>query len=345
MKYKESQNVGNKYRITYREDINSFISRLCEQKKEESVKNAARFLTSHAEMRASLEKALGWPLTEYDGEDVQVTKEKVAEENGITLYRMTFHVFSKIRFYGLLFRHNGNGKRPLVISQHGGLGTPELCSSLLETGSANYNDMSERILSLGADVFAPQMLIWDPKQYDESVETINRKEIDLQLKQCGSSVAALEIYCLRKCLDYFCKMPSVDVDKIGMVVLSYGGFYTLYTAALDTRIKAALSCSFFNDRGEYPRSDWVWNPGKDFFFDPEVAMLVYPRALCIAVGENDELFNIDSANNEIERLEKMSDLAYKSTDWLKIFRFNGTHEFITTNDALEWFKIKLRTGC
>lgn len=52
-------------------------------------------------------------------------------------------------------------------------------------------------------------------------------------------------------------MPTVDSNKTGMVGLSYVGFYTLYIAALDTRIKAAVSCSFFNDRDRYPWSDLV----------------------------------------------------------------------------------------
>ncbi|WP_438983966.1 hypothetical protein [Vulcanococcus sp.] len=33
-----------------------------------------------------------------------------------------------------------------------------------------------------------------------------------------------------------------------MMGFSYGGFYTLYTSALDQRIKAAVVSGFFNDR-------------------------------------------------------------------------------------------------
>lgn len=339
--YTEEENAGNKYRIAYRNDINNFISELRRRKIDESVQNAERFLNNRDKERALLAGALGWPLTEYNNGEIEMTRKKIANENGVTVFRVVFRVFTGIRYYGLLFQHNENGKKPLVICQHGGEGTPELCSSLLESGSSNYNDMTQRILSLGIDVFAPQMLIWDPKRFDEKTDNLKRNELDLQLKQCGSSIAALEIYCLRKSLDYLCNMPTVDPERIGMVGLSYGGFYTLYMAALDTRIKAAISCSFFNDRSMYPWSDWVWNPGKAFFFDPEVAMLVYPRAICIAVGENDKLFDIKSAEGEIERLKKMSYAAYKSVDWFNIAKFNGEHEFITADDALQWFKDRL----
>lgn len=339
--YTEEENVGNKYRIDYRNDINNFISELRRRRIEESVQNAGRFLNNRDEERALLAKALGWPLNDNNigAPKVQITK--VTEETGVCIYRTVFEILN-IRYYGLLFLQGTDKKRPLVICQHGGLGTPELCSSLLKVGSENYNDMTQRILKIGINVFAPQMLIWNPKRFDSIPDDdLRRKEVDAQLKELGSSIAALEITLLKKSLDYFCSQPYVDSERIGMVGLSYGGFYTLYMTALDTRIKAAISCSFFNDRSMYPWSDWVWNPGKAFFFDPEVAMLIYPRAICIAVGENDKLFDIKSADGEIERLKEMSYAAYKSVDWFNIAKFNGEHEFITTDDALQWFKDRL----
>lgn len=70
-------------------------------------------------------------------------------------------------------------------------------------------------------------------------------------------------------------------------------------------------------------------------------MLVYPRALCVAVGKNDELFKIYAANSEIERLSIMSNNAYGNTEWFTAIEFDGAHEFIPANDALEWFINKL----
>lgn len=80
---------------------------------------------------------------------------KITECNGIIIYRVTLNVLTDIRYYGLLFIHDSDKKRPFVICQHGSDGTPELCSSLFERGSSNYNDMTMRVLSLGVNVFAP----------------------------------------------------------------------------------------------------------------------------------------------------------------------------------------------
>ncbi len=70
--------------------------------------------------------------------------------------RIWIEVFSGLQSYGLLFVPHGAGMHPLVISQHGGLGTPELTAGFF--GSANYSDMTRRVLRRGAVVFAPQAL-------------------------------------------------------------------------------------------------------------------------------------------------------------------------------------------
>lgn len=344
MKYTEQNCVGNKFRADYRNDIEAFVGALCEDGKRLSVENASRFKAEADFQRASLASALGWPLnTESIGKAELEEKIRVTEEDGIEIYRTVFRVFSKIRFYGMLFVHKGGEKRPFVISQHGGLGTPELCSSVLEGGSSNYNGMTQRILRLGANVLAPQLLLWDPKAYDSGLgeEGLQRRELDSRLKLYGSSIAALEIGALKQCIGFFCDEPYVADNKIGMAGLSYGGFYTLYTAALDKRIKAAISCSFFGDRDKYPWSDWAWKPENGFFLDPEVSLLAFPRSLCIAVGSKDELFDVKYAEAELERLRLMSEKAFGNTDWLKICVFDGTHEFIKDSEPLEWLISRL----
>ena len=105
--------------------------------------------------------------------------------------------------------------------------------------------MTRRILKNDVHVFAPQLLIWCPERYKLPFE---RVDIDRDLKQVGSSITAIEIYSIQKALDLFSEKPYIDEERIGMIGLSYGGFYTLFTAACDKRIKSCISCSFVNDR-------------------------------------------------------------------------------------------------
>ena len=88
-----------------------------------------------------------------------------------------------------------------------------------------------------------------------------------------------------------------------MIGLSYGGFYSLYTAALEPRIKVVVaSCSFPDDP---PVTDGK-TAGRLIDLAPaEVAGLIAPRALQVQSGINDKLIPI-SATLQIDLLGQPS---------------------------------------
>jgi dienelactone hydrolase len=222
---------------------------------------------------------------------------------------------------------NGEGKKPLVIVQHGKSGTPEIMSGIL--GSTwNYNDMLLRVAKHDAHVFAPQLLLWDAAQYGAPYDRIT---MDAALKRTGSSVAAIELYEISGIIDYFEKQDYVS--SFGMVGLSYGGFYTLYATALDTRIKSAISCSFFASRDACSWSDWVWQDSANRFDDAEVACLVYPRRLCLEMGTRDELFRSEYSEESFERIKAYCKDAH--IDWCDLILFDGKHEFCLDDAPIE----------
>ena len=118
-----------------------------------------------------------------------------------------------------------------------------------------------------------------------------------------------------------------------MVGMSYGGFYTLFLSALDTRIKSAVSSSFFNTRDSYPWSDWTWYNFAEKFDDAEVACLVYPRKLYIEIGENDEVFDVKGGKKSYEKLLNLCKEV--GTEWLEFITFEGTHEFCKFDEPIE----------
>ena len=75
------------------------------------------------------------------------------------IYRLSAYVTDEIPFYSmLLIPLTAQTSVPLVIAQHGGYGTPELCADM--NGKNNYNHMVQRILARGAAVLAPQLMLW-----------------------------------------------------------------------------------------------------------------------------------------------------------------------------------------
>ena len=278
--------------------------------------------------REEFKKMLGWPLCEDRGTITEPETEKLFEQEEYTIYRMRFEILAGLKLTGLFFKKNDDKERPLIIVQHGGLGSPELMSGFYNGDSSNYNDVSERVLKFDVNIFAPQLILWNEEYY--GVEH-KRREIDARLKRVGSSVTAVEIYGIQKIIDYFEQKPYVK--NFGMIGLSYGGFYTLFTTACEVRIKSAISCSFFNDREKYAWSDWTWNNSAYSFSDAEIACLVYPRHLCIEVGDQDELFDIESAHREFDRLKKHC--AEVGTEWVDFVSFNGGHEFCHSDEPIK----------
>lgn len=323
MKYSEDIKATDKHRRAYLNSIENLIKKRRSECNEQRLCNVKNIIADPEKARYDFIEMLGWPLTETPRVPLSSTKELLSDEETYNIYRVGFETFPDFWFYGLLFEYK-NKKLPLVISQHGGLGTPELCSGLYNGDTSNYNRMTERLFERGVHVFAPQLLIWNAEKY--GVE-YNRNDIDSKLKQLGGSIAALEIYCIRSVISYFERQPNVDGNRIGMAGHSYGGFYTLFTAAADTRIKTALSSSYFNDANEYSWCDFTWKNSAHKFLHSETALLCYPRKLWISVGEKDTCFNIDTAKTEYERLRTEIKTCGISDDWLNFEIYDADHIF------------------
>ncbi len=335
--YFEERNHARSFKEAYVQDIRKLISDAFSHKEEVRTHYISGIAKDSEAYRRAFRDMLGWPLNcpQIMAVKPSLTRELLQETSTQSLYRVTITVLGCIRFTGLLFLHRDEMQHPFLISQHGGLGSPEICSGLFRDGTGNYNDMTQRIFRQGANVFAPQLLLWSNDYETNGFRRENRNEIDAQLKQLGGSITALEIACLIKSLDAFCEAGIAQEEHLGMIGLSYGGFYTLFTAAAEPRIKAALSCSFFNQRSRYSWIDWTWTGSALRFFDAEAALLVYPRYLCIAVGDKDELFDVTCAKQELQRLSELSEDIYGGSDWYDTCIFSGVHEFLQADEYIQ----------
>lgn len=327
MNHQEEQRFSEKYKQAYLDGIEKLIA---DRQKEAAVKRAeyaAEIFTDQERYRASFKEMLGWPLVGYTPNGLpKVSAEKLSEEEGCSLYRMSFEILDGLTLTGLFFKSKSPQKQPLVLLQHGGAGTPELISGI-HGSTHNYNHMLERVLKHGVHIFAPQLLLWA----EDYGAPYDRKSIDARLKRVGSSITAIEVFGIMRILDYFEQQDYVK--NFGMVGLSYGGFYTLCTTAADLRIRAAISCSWFNGRDAQPWSDWTWQNSAEKFDDAEIACLCYPRPLYLAMGDQDELFDAKVSEQSFARIKELCKSA--GTDWVQYETFAGKHEFLHTDAPIE----------
>ena len=327
MKHQETFEATIPTREDYVEGFKRVIRKRQEEIRKERDEYAKKLFTDGDGCREDFKKLLGWPLVGFDGGEMPEPKsELISTEDGYDVYRMHFKVLDGFTVSGILLKLHGDEKRPMVIAQHGGEGTPEVICGLLG-GTENYNDMVQRVMARGTHIFAPQLLLWR----NAFGVTYKRGETDAALKNLGGSITALEVFAITRIIDYFEKQDYVK--NFGMVGLSYGGFYTLFTTAVDTRIKSAISSSFFNSREEVSWVDWTWKDLLFKFDDAEVACLCYPRKLYIAVGAQDALFNVEFGRRSFERITTLS--ASVGTDWIKFDDFEGVHEFVKTDDFID----------
>lgn len=333
--YLESHEIGRAYRTQYLKGIMGYVDTvLCDAARKRDT-YADGIFTRPDEYREALAKMLGHPLNGVYPNAKLLEKTFIAEIDGCDWYRVVTEAVEGVPFYGLLILQKGSGRYPLVISQHGGLGTPELCSSLYEGGSGNYNDMTRRLLKYKVNVYAPQLLLWH--ELDESGKNKMdplRKSLDTALKASGSSITAVELYSIGCAVSVLSENEKVDSAHIGMTGLSYGGLYTLLMTALDVRIKAAISCSFFGGITGTHATDWNWQNNALLFGDAEIAALCWPRDISLLMGDNDPLFNVKHSCAEYERVKKLAGgLPLQENIHFQIFE--GQHEFINDDAPIE----------
>ena len=339
----EPLEAGNEFRREYIDALEALIDARREENAVERYKYyRENFKTAPEIIRAKLKQKLGWPLTENPSEIEKINKTLVCIRDGISIYRVQLFMRG-IPFYGMLFVNEDGKKRPLVLAVHGGLGTPEVVGGMLECGTDNYAHFVERLNALGANVFAPQLLIWEPERFKAREKDLSgdvnamRRPRDSALQQTGSSITAIEIYAMSRAIDWLDNEPFTQKGCIGITGLSYGGFYSMYMAAIDTRIRAALTSCSFNDRwhGSRIATDYIWGDSGRFFCDAEIALLIYPRRLMIQVGDHDQILSFEGAKREFKRFKLLADELTEG-DWYKFDAFDGRHEFSPDDGCLKW---------
>ncbi|MBS0260934.1 MAG: dienelactone hydrolase family protein [Planctomycetes bacterium] len=266
------------------------------------------------------------------------TFQKIGEDGIGTYYRVKIPILPKVHAEGLYIVPKSlppQTRAPLIVSMHGGGGSPEVA---LFRGGANYHDMVRGGVKRGYVVFAPQHL-FSAEGFPKDV----RNRTDERLRLVGTSLTSIEIAKITRSLDVLLKRPEVDPTRVGMVGLSYGGYYTLVTAAVEPRIKVAVcSCYYGVQESRYQRdelsipTDFRFPDRFTLFRDSEIAALICPRALQIQAGSTDGVDHRDGG----KPLAPKSAAFYSRlglSDRFQHLIFEGGHEF---HDASAWEFVK-----
>lgn len=293
------------------------------------------FGASADKLRKAFAESIGYPPPGLPGPE-KPTFVKIGEDALGAYFHAEIPVLPGVHAEGIyILPKGGKGRLPLVISMHGGGGSPEVA---LFHGGANYHDMVRGAVRRGYAVFAPQHLFNAPG-YPGDI----RNRTDERLRLIGASLTAVEIAKITRSLDVLLRRPEIDPKRVAMVGLSYGGYYALVTPALDRRIKVAVSSCYFGvqefryaaDELSVP-TDFRFMNRFSLFRDSEIGALICPRPLMIQAGKADDAEHRDMGI----KLAPEVAAYYNGLGLRDRFTFivcDGGHEF---DDASAWAFIK-----
>tara|TARA_B100000945_G_scaffold310601_1_gene302746 strand:+ start:577 stop:1674 length:1098 start_codon:yes stop_codon:yes gene_type:complete len=262
----------------------------------------------------------------------EMSLKQIGEDSIAVYYRAMIPILPGVHSEGIyIIPKSVKGKAPLVISMHGGGGSPEVA---LFNGGANYNDMVRGAAKRGYIVYAPQHL-FRADGYPQDI----RRRIDDRMRLIGTSITAVEIAKITYAIDALIKRTEVNAQRIAMVGLSYGGFYAQVTPAIDTRIKVSVSSCYFGvQEYRYQRdelsvpTDFRFPSRFTLFDDADKVALIAPRAHQIQAGAKDN----DSHRAKGAEIASHAAAFYEKLrvgDRFEHVIFDGGHEF---DDASAW---------
>jgi len=284
-----------------------------------------------AKARECLEAALHYDPGLLDLQAETITREK---RNGLIIEKIAFNTTPWFRVNGyflypmtvalplpaLVVFHAWGG--PMLFGKERIVNTgrdhPALQAHRAKVYSGNY--LAEEFAKAGFAVMvidahhfgerAPRGLPGIPEAYDPfsldanefaAIHEATTRQLYLgvrQLNWAGTTWMGVNYWDDRRCIDYLLTRPEVDPERIGCTGLSGGGWRTNILAALDTRVKAAVS-GMWMTTGDYQQ---VYNlsgaigvfcllPGVWNRLDvPDLTAMSVPCASMVISGSEDPLF-------------------------------------------------------
>lgn len=222
----------------------------------------------------------------------------------------------------LLLPKGGDGPRATVLAFAGhGYGAKDIVG-LWEDGSERENpdgyhaDFAIALCRRGFAVAAPEIACFGERQTDFSYLSTGQSaptsctHAAMLANHLGGSVAGMRVRDARRLVDYLESRPECDTARLGAMGISGGGMHTLFSAAIDTRIRAAVISGYFStfQHSILAMSHCACNfvPGLARFGEMyDLAGLLAPRPLLVEAGTHDPIFPIDAVRSSVQKAQKV----------------------------------------
>jgi len=147
----------------------------------------------------------------------------------------------------------------------------------------------------------------------------------------GQTLIAWRVWDVMRTIDYIATRAELDAGRVGCVGISGGGTATLFSTALDPRIRAAMVSGYLNtfrdSVGSLAHCIDNYVPGVLNWAEMyDIAGLIAPRPLFVESGERDPIFPIHASIESFTRVKEIYGV-FESADRVEQEVFPGEHTF------------------
>lgn len=220
----------------------------------------------------------------------------VAENRRLRVFSVRWPVLDGVDAEGLLVEPAGRTRAQLVVIPDADW-TPEMLAGLDPQTPPRLQ--AARILGeAGCRVLVPALVdrrnTWSGNPRVRMSNQTHREFIYRQAYFMGRHLLGYEVQKVLAALDYFSRNLSGPASRntpLGIAGHGEGGLVALYSAALDSRVRATLVSGYFQQRErvwQEPVYRNVWGLLREFG-DAEIASLIAPRALLVEACRGPEV--------------------------------------------------------
>jgi dienelactone hydrolase len=147
----------------------------------------------------------------------------------------------------------------------------------------------------------------------------------------GETMIAWRVWDVMRTIDYIATRRELDASRVGCMGISGGGTATLFSAALEPRIRAAMVSGYLNtfrdSVGSLAHCIDNYVPGILNWAEMyDVAGLIAPRALFVESGEKDNIFPIAASLESFKQVREIYTV-FGAADRIEQEVFPGEHSF------------------
>jgi dienelactone hydrolase len=147
----------------------------------------------------------------------------------------------------------------------------------------------------------------------------------------GQTMIGWRAYDVMRTIDYIATRKELDVNRVGCVGISGGGTCTLFSTALEPRIKAAFVSGYLNtfrdSIGSISHCIDNYVPGVMNWAEMyDIAGLIAPRPLMVESGRKDDIFPIDASIESVNKVRAIYKV-FGANDRIDHDVFDDAHSF------------------